>query len=523
MQPKAPDGSDSATDGTHPAEPAASGALLRGASWNTLAQMTPVVVNLVLTPFVIHGLGIVQYGLYALAATFTVFLAAVNGGIGPAAPRFFAVFAGRGDRRSLTRLLVTLLLIVVVGGGAISLADWFCAPLIASALHMPGRYRHGSVFLLRTYGVIVTSNFVGGLFVSVVQAHQRYSLTSRATIVSYLGWAGGLFLAVRLHGGLEGVALALMAEQVLAAALVMPFALRYLDFRSIGLASRAEVRQFFGFSAKSQLSGLNMLFMLEFDAIIIGAVLSVRDVGLYNAGANVASQLLTLSVAALPPVTTHLAAIFGRCGEAATVAETARLQRFWVVGMAGWWTAAVASVYFGVVAWLGPQFQVSGIVCVILAAGYGAALTVALLPAHANAVGRPGVEARYGLVALGLNLLLTVPLAFVGVIGVVAATAIGFALGALYLVHLARKELSPAVGQVLQNVPVLRALGCGAVTVGLELLVAPHAPQGPLGLILCGVPAVVALAGYALSFIGLRRAATSLRALARGGRLVDLL
>jgi O-antigen/teichoic acid export membrane protein len=406
---------------------------------------------------------------------------------------------------------------VFLAGGAVSAADWVLSPFIAAVFHMPNQYRPETVFLLRTFGVLVTISLIHGLFVSLLQARQRFSWTSRATIASYLAWAAGLYLTVRAHQGLRGVALSLIAEQVLATIIILPAALRYLTARATGFLPRSDVRQFFGYASKVQVMGLAAMANSQLDALVIGAILPVRNVGLYNAGANVSTQLRYVATSVLPPASTRLANTFGRSGQPDTQLEMARLQRLWVIATSGWCSAGIGAAYFGVVAWLGPQFRISALVCMILLAGHAVNLLTGVMTVYVGAIGRPGIETRYGVFAVVVNLALTVPLAFVGVLGVVAATAVGSVVSSVYLVRVVHKQLSPDVPSFLSDVPILRCLACLAVTVGLELAVAPVAPLGPLGLIVCAVPAVVGLAVYSVSFLGIRQSVRVVRSVL-GGR-----
>lgn len=497
--------------------------LVRGSSWNAAAQLTPVVINLVLTPYLIHGLGIEQYGLYALAATITIFLGSFDGGIGSTAPRFFSVYAGRDDRWSSTRLLCSLAAVITLAGGVVSVGDWFLAPVFSGFFRVPARYRTETVFLLRTFGVLLTVSLLHSLFVSVLQARQRFSLTGKATVLSYLGWAAGLYVTVQQHLGLRGIALSLIAEQVMATLIVFPSALRYLSRSALGLAHRREVRHFFGYAARVQTTGIAGLVNMEFDALIIGAILPARNVGLYNAGANVATQTRYTATSVLPPLSNHLATVYGRDGDGATRREMVRLQRMWVTAVSGFSAAAVGAAYFGVVAWLGPRFRISALVCLILLAGHGVNLLTGIMTSYVGAVGKPGLETRYGVLSIVVNVALTVPLAFFGVLGIVGATAVGSIVGSAYLIRIVHKRLATDVPSFFRDVPLLRSLLCVGVTAGLEVLIAPIVPSGPLGLLACGVPALIGLGFFAVSVLGVRRSVRVARTVAAGRSPLELL
>lgn len=488
-----------------------------------MAQATPVVVNLGLTPYLIHGIGLTQFGIYSLVATITVFLGSFDGGIGTTTQRFFAMYAGQDDRVAITRLLCTSATMVVGGGVVFAVADWFAAPLFIGLFRMPREYYSGTAFLLRTFGLLIVVSLLHSLLVSVLKAHQRFGVTSKSVIFSYLAWSGGIVLAVQDGSGLKGIALALIFEQVVASALILPFVWSYTTRSGVGLTSRAELRRFFAFASRVQTMGLSSLVNMQFDALIIGAFLPIRNVGLYNAGANPATQVRFVATAVIPPAANRLAATYAREGEAAAKVEMAKLQRLWVVGTVAWCSAALGAAYYGVLAWLGPEFRTAALVCTILLAGHAVNLLTGVMTAYAGAVGQPGVETRYGLVGMVVNVVLTVPLILVGVLGVVAATAVGSAVGSLYLLRVARRQLGRDLPNFLLDIPILPALLCFGLTFAIEVVAAPSMPQGPLGLALSGLPALAGLVLYGITWLGPRRFFVLVQSLRRKVLPLDLL
>lgn len=498
------------------------GLLLHGASWNAGAQMTPVVINLVLTPFLIHGLGLELYGLYSLVAMVSIFLGSFDGGIGLSAGRYFSVYAGRDDRAASTRLLCTLGVIIVIGGGILSTATFVLAPLVAAAFRIPQAYRPESVFLLRTLGVMVAVYFLHNLFVALLGARLRYGITSKTLILSYIAWAIGVYVTVRAHYGLRGLALSIIAQQLVATVIIVPSALGYLSRRSIGFISWREVREFFSFSVRIQTLGIATLVNAQFDGLLIGAILPAGNVGLYTAGANVSTQFRVLSFSLLPPAATRMANTFGHAGEAAAKQEFARMQRLWVMAMSGWFSAGVGAAYFGIIAWLGPRFRTSALVCVILLAGYALNTFAAMLTTYLSVIGRPGLVTRYGLLSMAINVGVTVPMAFLGVVGIVGATALGQVIGAAYLLRIVRHRGSLEVPNFLREIPLARAAACMVATAGMELILSPVVPVGPLGLVLCAIPPLLAVVGYGASVLGPRRALQLLRSVRQRRSLVDI-
>jgi O-antigen/teichoic acid export membrane protein len=101
--------------------------ILSGLGWNTGLQVVGVAISLGLTPFLLERLGVDRYGLFSLLSSFRGFLSNLDGGLGPAAMRFFAIKAGAGDRRGTSSLLLTILCLLTVVTGAMAIVAWISA------------------------------------------------------------------------------------------------------------------------------------------------------------------------------------------------------------------------------------------------------------------------------------------------------------------------------------------------------------------------------------------------------------
>jgi O-antigen/teichoic acid export membrane protein len=128
------------------------------------------------------------------------------------------------------------------------------------------------------------------------------------------------------------------------------------------------------------------------------------------------------------------------------------------------------------------------------------------------AVGRPQLEARYGIAGTIVNVVLTVPfvLAF-GLLGTVVATAIGQVLGSLYLIRIVRRRYDASIPSFLKEVPLAASLFVAGFVALCEIVALPVIPRGPLGLILAGLIAGPGLVLYAVLVIGPRRSLVSAR------------
>lgn len=468
----------------------------------TLSQLITAVGNLALTPFIIHSLGLERYGLFVLTVTVTAFLASFNGGLASTANRYFPIYAGRDDRVATTRLLITFVLFVLTFGLIAGLVDWFVAPLIVAVLHMRTSFRSQSLFLFRTLGILLTFGLTRQLLQAVIAARQRFDRIVESTLFCYCVWVAGLIWVLDHHDGLRGVALVVVAQQVTMVATILPTTIRYLTTAGLSFLRWHELRQLLAFSAKVQVAGLAWYLNNQLDTLIVGGALSVKTVGVYNTGNSFATQLNYLTTNILSPTGVHLGNTYGREGEAKAFQQFCRIQRMWVAAVTGWSAVGMAAAYFGIVAWLGPQFHLGGWVAVVVIAGNLPLQYAWMLSIYVNVMLQATIDMRFGLAMLAVNVLLMFPLSAFGAVPVAAASGVAQLVGAIYIVRAARQRIRPDIPNFFHQIPLLRAVAAAAVTFALEMLLRPHLTQGILGLLECAGPAILGLGLYMILVIG---------------------
>ncbi len=476
--------------------------VMRGFRWTTAYQIIMSAGNILLTPFVIHHMGVQRYGLLIMVISLIGFLGTFNGGLVGTANRYFPIYAGTDDKVATTRLLVTLLGVVLVFGAIACVIDWFVSPVVVGILSMSPSLRPETVFLFRTIAVLFTVGFAHMLVQGVITARQRFDRAVQAGLACYAIWVGGLVLVVHTHGGLRGVALIFIVQQAATVAFIAPTSLRYLTRSGFSLLTWEELKPLLAFSGKLQVAGIANMVNSELDTLVIGSALSVSTVGIYNVGANFSQALSLVASNALGPASVRLGNVYGREGPERAFKEYAEMQRMWVIAVTGWSAVGMAAAYFGATAWLGPGFKLSSWVAV---AAIGASMPwvlMGMVNIYLTLMRRAGLEMRYGLVAMALNIALAIPASLLGAVAVVAATGLAQLLSAAYLFRLARRQLRPDIPSVIRGMPVLRALAAAAVTVGLELLVRPHVHVGTIGLVECVPPAIIGLLVFAVLVVG---------------------
>ena len=486
--------------------------VLSGVFWNNVSSVVPLAIAIVLTPYLIHGFGLARWGLIALIGSISLFLGPFGGGLGGAMGRYFTLYAGRDDRVKTTEMLVTAIFIMVLLGAVVTVISWWTAPLLMSVFRVQASLRSQGTFMLRTVGILVATGFLHNLFNSVVNARQRYAFTNTLTVVTFSAGAIGLVLCVKTGAGLQGVALVYIGQQAIASIATVPVALRYMTPDGLRFLRMGEVKEIGRYALSVQAMGLIGLVNNQVGSLLVGGLFRLRALAYFNAGSTVSNGLRNLTFNLLGPLGTHMTHTFARGGDEGVAGTFERLQRAWVIVSTGISVVGLGAAYFAVVEWLGPQFRVGGEVAVVALAGDLVNLWTGVLTQYLGAVGRPDVEARYAAFAMVVNLAATIALLVLGPVGVAGGGAVADIAASLYLIKIVRRHYRADTVSFVRDVPVLPGLIGLAVTTTLELVAQPHAPEGALGLLYSGLPALVGAAAYGFAVLG-RRSGTFLRVL----------
>lgn len=482
--------------------------LLRGTSWQAASQFIPIVINIVLTPYVIHGLGLQLYGIFLLLNSIQFVLSTFNGGIGPSVSRYLAVYAGRGDKESATRLVTTMTvivaaLVVVIFGGFLALIpklfEWF--PVLAVD-------RDGAVFLITTQVLLAGMLQIRSIFQSVLAAAGRFALTSWAIILGHIIYTVGMIITVETGAGLVGIAWLFVAQQTLSTVMMIPAALRHLTRSGVGFVGRDFMGEFFAYAWKVQLASWVDITAQQIDTIIVGRF-RPEQLGYFGPGVTFAQQLRMVLMNAVGPMITFVGRAVGERSAEGARDPVEKLQRYWVRAVTGYFAVGIPAAYFGVNAWLNLGSTIPGAVAALLLVGHAAAMLVRVLIVWCQMMRQPGLEVAQGLVFLVAKIVGTVALVIpLGVIGVAAATSLSSLIAALYLCWIANRRLSVRIALPWREIPWLLAIGAGglawACTYGAHLLIGFVVPFGVLGLLTCAAAAAPALVLYLEFSVGLR-------------------
>ena len=280
----------------------------KGAAWRAVKNSAyaiveyawPIALSIVVTPYIVRGLGTSAYGVLAIAAVTLGFFGLLDLGIGGAAVRAVSQNLGRGDGEAAAKVLGTVvtayLVIGAIGAAVIALAT---PVLVSRVLSVPPDLQPAATatFYISAAGFPVA--LILGAFASLPKAAQRFDLSTRVAVVfSTIGPLVTVATVARGFG-LPGVALASLLLNCIAAVAYYRVGRGLLNGGKLRLGLDLTVlRGLAGFGGWFLAASVGVLILYSLDKILVGSLVSVAAVTFYVVPGNLANRIQGLMGAA---------------------------------------------------------------------------------------------------------------------------------------------------------------------------------------------------------------------------------
>jgi O-antigen/teichoic acid export membrane protein len=399
------------------------------------AQVSGMLVSLVLTPYIVATLGVERFGLWAFLGSVVAYAGLLQFGLGRGSVRFISLYSERGEIDVVRRIVSYSVLAHILAGVLLTPLAWLIARAVFPHVHLS----HGLVSTAEILFPLVLAQFffAGAVFpfAALLIGLERMWMTSAATLASQLIYATavvtllsqgkglyGLLAATFLQTAFQGAVYYVIGRRLIGQVLGNPFRL-----------NRSVVSEMLRFGGWLQVSRVANLVNSQTDSILIAGWVNVASVGLYDLGNRVARLVRTLPLTLLGPLLPAAAAIHAQ-GDAKRVARTvlqgSRLVGVLTLGMAGF-VLATAPLIMRV--WLGHDYPHVSAICILMVIAYGVNNLTGVGTTVVSAIGQPRYESEYAVLGMLLNVAATLILApFFGLYGVVGGTVFGVVVCSLY-------------------------------------------------------------------------------------------
>jgi O-antigen/teichoic acid export membrane protein len=272
------------------------GQTARGVFWNWIALGFGFAVTFFLSPFIVHRLGVVAYGVWGLVVAMTSYMGLLDLGLRGAVIRFVARSHALGDHAESGRAV----------SGALWLRQWVSlaaivfsvvfAFLINRLFAIPLESQAAAKWAIILGGTSVATTLYFGVFGGALSALHRFDLISELSIAQTILRASGVVFVLKNGFGILG-----LAVWELAVVLVINLVQLWLCFRSypelrisLKQPEKTIMKAFAGYSIWVFLVHIFGQVIYYTDNLVVGAFVSVAAVTFYSIGGSLIEYLRTV-------------------------------------------------------------------------------------------------------------------------------------------------------------------------------------------------------------------------------------
>jgi len=407
--------------------------MARGTATIALQRVVETLIGLILVPVMLHYLGTVAYGYWALIYAVVVYLNLTDMGFAASFNHFFVNTLESGDSQekrvmfssALSYQLVIAVVVLVIGLAAENgLLRFFTS---AQELGMAARWAWRAMLLILILG------FIGSYARSLFYATHRVAQLGALNIVLALLNAVAVVVVLTRQGGLIGLAAVAASIAVLRVSLVFGFGSRGVPGFSLSPDSidLKVIGRLWRFGLRVLVTRITEVIHVYFDRLLLGRVSGMQVVALYDVGAKAASTAQQVPMVMWPVIEPE-AARFQAQGESAKLHLLAtRTSRYAALVAFPLLTLLISSAKPLLTLWLGEQLKPGMVLATTILAGAYLSMGVTTpLRYTARGVGKPGWDAKSSIVQAVANVILSITLyfkfGFTGVLmGTLLATLVG--------------------------------------------------------------------------------------------------
>src|SRR5215831_1919201 len=183
--------------------------VLQNTAFNFISKLITLGAGFLLTPFVLHQLGVGHYGLWVLVGSVVAYSSLLDIGIAGAVVKYVAEYRTRGENEQAQSLVATALCLYSLIGLIVVALSVILSPILPSLFNVLPNERTMATALILLSGITVGISIPCTLPMAVLRGLQRFdllnlisstgTLLSLATVVAVLLLGGGVVSIVAVN------------------------------------------------------------------------------------------------------------------------------------------------------------------------------------------------------------------------------------------------------------------------------------------------------------------------------------
>jgi O-antigen/teichoic acid export membrane protein len=352
------------------------------AIYNVAEYIAQPLSMLAAAPFLVHKLGLSQYGVWMLVSTILGSMGTLSAGFGDAAVKYVSAYRGQNNPAGVERTIRATLTINTFLGGLFGLLVWAGAPYAVDCLFkIEPEFHAACLRAIRISAVILAIRSIESVFVGALRAFERYGPPVKLNVfLRTIVVVSAVALAAQGRG-VTAIMLATLYWSALIAVLQAAAARRVAGLRNpFPTFEKQALAEVFRFGCYSWLQALAGVVFTYADRFLIAAMLGTAPLAIYVLCVQAAQPIHGLAAAAFNFVFPHISSR-QEAGEIAGPRRVFRLAS--LISLALSLVLALPLIVFGkplLTFWMGKQVAGEGRLALALLAVAYALMALNVVP-----------------------------------------------------------------------------------------------------------------------------------------------
>ncbi|MFA5162292.1 MAG: polysaccharide biosynthesis C-terminal domain-containing protein [Elusimicrobiales bacterium] len=404
-------------------------------AFNLLGRAWNMVIAFLMTPYIMKHMGVDRFGVWALVSVVTGYFGLLDMGIGTSYVKYISEHYVKRDFAKINEIVNSGFVFYLAFTAAIMLLAFVLQNAIIGFFNIPNELGKETLFVfwvgLLTFCVVNAASS----FVAVQSGLQRMDVYNKISLVmSVPSVILSIFVLEKGYSlrGLIVVNAIVMILSGLANAIASFKLLPQLEL-SVRHVSKDTFKTLLGYGSKLQVARIASTITMQIDKLLLSHYMSIGFVTFFQLASSVIEQVKALPLLLLQALLPAFSELDARGNRAGVIDNYIRGTRYIALFALPIFALVLVSARDIMLVWMGPGYDQSAIIIRILAVGWAAAVISGVRSVVLQAIAKPGIEMRAGIVAAVLNIPLSV--FFIkqfGFAGVALGTSLALIVSALY-------------------------------------------------------------------------------------------
>jgi|GEM_PF-590819 len=268
--------------------------VLTNTAWNLVSYVWPILFAIVITPIVVHSLGIRTYGIYVFLSTVLSMLGLLDFGISTAVGKYLAEYYGRKDFEKIKKLLGTANTIFWIVGivGLIIFILGAVSPLSKDLFNNYPNYFIGVL----AAGILFSVNSITSTYSITFTALQRFDVGSKISIILLTVQQLSILILVSLGYSINSIFITQMIIAIFSFLAQRKIAHKIFPFMSDRISwDRVEAIKYYKFGLITFINSISTSSLTYLDRLILPVFLGPSNLTYYSIPGNITTRVPGLS------------------------------------------------------------------------------------------------------------------------------------------------------------------------------------------------------------------------------------